>query len=185
MTRSREPRKSTDHLEVRGRLRRHPLRALADGFLAILPRSWEAAAAAVVVGGALVGATVGIYHFVQSEPVPFLEKVDRVCLDAANQYAQIAGHAPSAEQRRAAIAQDALQRFERLHAPTEDALSFDTLVADKAKIARLRAAVADALKAGKSTTRLRGQLAEAQSGIQFDVSELPLAVCGQLRPDLE
>jgi hypothetical protein len=117
--------------------------------------------------------------------VSFLEKVDRICLDAANQYVVVSGHQARAEQRRSKIATNALDRFLALGVPTEVALDYNSLVTDKARIARLRAAVASAASGGHDTVRLRTKLRDAEAAASVDAEPLGLHVCGHLRDDFE
>jgi hypothetical protein len=165
-------------------------RSLKDGFVRLIPRTWGDAAQAGTVLALAVAAVVGISHWVfRGEATPFVDRVDRICFDAARRYQDASGPSTAAAQERAAIAADVVAKMRRLSAPADELLDYDSLVVDKTRIANLRDQIYRAKRGGRTTRRLSARLLNEQTAeqtaVQYEMQDLGLRVCGRLKPELE
>lgn len=181
-----------DEIIVTVRRLRAATRSLKDGFVRVFPKTWEKAAAAGTVLALLVGAVVGVSHWVlggQSTPMTFADRVDRICYDAAGRYQDASGASTAAAKERAAIAADVVAKLNRLSAPGDELLDYDSLVVAKTHIAELREQIYRAKRDGRTTRRLSARLLSEQTAVrtavQYEMQHLILATCGYLRPELE
>jgi hypothetical protein len=165
--------------------------SLKRGSARLTPKTWPEWAAAVVVVGALVsGIGWGISHLLSGgESTPFVDRVDRICFDAAGRYQVASGPSIAAAKERAAIAADVVEKLRRLSAPADDLFDYDSLVVDKTHIANLRDQIYRTKRDGRTTRRLDARLLNEQRSeqttVQYEMQDLLLRVCGHLKPELE